>query len=193
MHAPRPVLAPLPAGESLSAEDPDAPPSSPPPSLQIVPPQPEELEDPNLLVPVDDVKFSVPPVREPPTEMVVPGEQRVAVHTRAGRSRRGTVTDLDLSSAQFALQPQGGGSTELVAQQDVKAIFFMLAPGEHATAGDGPLVRVTFEDSRTIDGRLVGGNDPNGFFLVPTDAQRTNTRRIYVARAVVASVAQLGG
>jgi hypothetical protein len=123
--------------------------------------------------------------------MVVAGEQRVAVHTRAGRTRRGTVVHLDLSRSQFPLQPQGGGSTEMVAQRDVKAIFFMLAPGEPAPLGAGQLVRVTFEDSRSIEGHLAGGSDSNGFFLVPTDAQKTNTRCIYVARAVVSNVAPI--
>jgi hypothetical protein len=187
MEAPKPQLAPLAAGESLGGDDPELVAPSPP-VLQVVPPQPEELDDPNLLVPVESSSAPRPAAPVPTGDMVVPGEQRVAVHTRAGRTRRGTVVHLDLSRSQFALQPQGGGSTETIAQRDVKAIFFMLPPGEAAPLLSGQLVRVTFEDSRSIDGHLAGGSDANGFFLVPTDAQKTNTRCIYVARAVVSHV-----
>jgi hypothetical protein len=192
MEAPRPVLAPLAAGESLSTDDPElAPAPSAPPLLQVVPPQPEELDDPNLLVPVEIASAVPAPAPVPEGDMVVRGEQRVAVHTRAGRTRRGTVVHLDLSRSQFALQPQGGGSTETIAQSEVKAIFFMLAPGDSAPLAAGQLVRITFEDSRTVEGYLAGGSDANGFFLVPTDAQKTNTRCIYVARGVVSNVAPI--
>jgi hypothetical protein len=191
MEAPRPVLAPLAPGESLGGDDPDPMQPSSPPALQVVPAEPEELDDPNLLVPVENVAPAPTPAPVPAGDMVVPGEQRVAVHTRAGRTRRGTVVHLDLSRAQFALQPQGGGSTEMLAQRDVKAIFFMLAPGEQAPLPEGQLVRITLEDSHTIEGHLAGRSDANGFFLVPTDAQKTNTRCIYVARAVVSNVAPI--
>ena len=122
---------------------------------------------------------------------VVPGEHRVAIHTRAGRTRRGSVTDLDLARPQFPLQPQGGGSTELVPHAEVKAIFFMLAPGEPPTAPDGGRVRVTFSDGRSIEGHRDGADGSQGFFLVPVDAQKTNTKRIYVARAAVAHLTEL--
>ena len=78
---------------------------------------------------------------------------------------------------------------EIVAHADLKAIFFMLAPGENAPAPTGPKVRVTFSDGRTIEGHRDGPDVRQGFFLIPLDAQKTNTKRIYVAKAAVSSVA----
>jgi hypothetical protein len=37
-------------------------------------------------------------------------------------------------------------------------------------------------DGRTIEGARDGAEDASGFFLVPSDASRTTTRRIFVAR-----------
>jgi hypothetical protein len=73
----------------------------------------------------------------------------------------------------------------------VKAIFFMLAPGEKAEASPGQAVRVTFSDGRSIEGHRQGDESRDGFFLVPFDAQRTNTRRIYVARDAVSEIVDL--
>ena len=59
-------------------------------------------------------------------------------------------------------------------------------------AGDfGVVRRVTFSDGRTIEGHRAGGDGPHGFFLVPLDAQKTNTKRIYVARAAVTALVDL--
>lgn len=145
-------------------------------------------DHPDLPAPVND---DAPPmatggVRRSGT--VVAGEHRVAIHTRGGQTRRGSVTDVDLGRAQFALQPQGGGSTEIVPHSDVKAIFFMLAPGEVPVTPDGGKVRVTLSDGRSIEGHRDGADGPQGFFLVPVDAQKTNTKRIYIARAAVSAV-----
>ena len=118
----------------------------------------------------------------------VTGEHRVAVHTRGGRTMRGTVRDVDLSKPQFALQPQGGGSTETIYHSDVKVIFFMLAPGEKVQPGSGGRVRVKLSDGRVIEGDRDGAEARHGFFLVPGDAARTNTRRIYVAREAAAEI-----
>ena len=115
------------------------------------------------------------------------GEHRVAVHTRGGRTLRGTMRDIDLSKSQFPLIPQGGGEPEPIYRSDVKAISFMLAPGEPPQAGDGAKVRVTFSDGRVIEGVRDGVDAKHGFFLVPLDA-RTNTRRIYVAREATSDI-----
>ena len=116
------------------------------------------------------------------------GEHRVAVHTRGGRTLRGTMRDIDLSKSQFPLIPQGGGEPEPIYRADVKAIFFMLAPGEPPHAGDGAKVRVTFADGRAIEGIRDGADAKHGFFLVPLDAARTNTRCIYVAREATSDI-----
>jgi len=118
----------------------------------------------------------------------VHGEHRVAIHTRGGRTVRGTVRDIDLSKSQFPLAPQGGKGIEAIYHSDVKAIFFMLAPGERASDGDGAKVRVTFADGRVIEGMREGADAKHGFFLVPSDAARTNTRRIYVSREATSEI-----
>jgi hypothetical protein len=157
---------------------------------------PPSDEDPDLLVPVEE---SAPPPSRPAQPLahlapvvagalVVTGEYRVAVHTRGGRTRRGSIKDIDLSKSQFALVPQGGETPEVVYHAEVKAIFFMLAPGEKAKSGDGKRVRVTFADGRKIEGYRDGGEGKHGFFLVPSDAQRTNTRRIYIAREATTNI-----
>jgi hypothetical protein len=193
-RGPRELFSPLADGETLSD---DAPPAAfeaariTPQKLELVR-GPQTLEDPDLLVPVEDATppMGVTPVEEAPAP-VVPGEQRVAIHTRAGQTRRGTVTNLDLSQPQIPLEPQGGGSTETIEHDEVKAIFFMLAPGEKAEPALGHPVRVTFSDGRTIDGHREGDESRDGFFLVPFDAQKTNTRRIYVARDAVSEIVEL--
>jgi hypothetical protein len=193
-HGPREVFNPLPKGATLT--DDEAPPDlaggdrATPPQLELV--RPETLEDAeDLLVPVE----ATPPRGMTPVEsaeiVVIPGEQRVAIHTRAGQTRRGTVTDLDLSQPRIPLEPQGGGATENIEHSNVKAIFFMLAPGEKAEPAQGQAVRVTFADGRSIEGHRQGDESSQGFFLVPLDAQRTNTRRIYVARDAVSELIEI--
>jgi len=146
-------------------------------------------EDPDLPEAVDEKAAPKPHAKplaafRPPaqTALEVRGEHRVAVHTRGGRTLRGSIRDVDLSKSQFALQPQGGTGPETIYHSDVKAIFFMLAPGEKPKGGDGGKVRVTFADGRVIEGVRDGADAKHGFFLVPLDAARTNTRRIYIAR-----------
>jgi hypothetical protein len=195
----------VPVGASLSGDD-DAEAA---PSGELGPPEelasPEDVlkpvddDDPDLLVPVDDDPAAPPARPAQPLAQLKPsvlgvlevaGEQRVAVHTRGGRTRRGTVKDVDLSKSQFALLPQGGGAPEPVYHAEVKAIFFMLAPGEKPHAPDGPKVRVTFADGRSIEGHRDGSEAKHGFFLVPLDAARTNTRRIYIAREATTAISE---
>src|SRR5439155_1252678 len=148
----------VPAGGSLGSNDDDL---GPPEELAA----PEEVLRP---VAIDDDDPDLPQATGEPAKtraqplaawrptavnaMAVDGEHRVAVHTRGGRTLRGTMRDVDLSKSQFPLVPQGGGEPEAVYRAEVKAIFFMLAPGEPAHAGDGGKVRVTFADGRVIEG-----------------------------------------
>jgi hypothetical protein len=198
-----------PAGTSLSGDD-DAPAElgaadevgtagelGPPEELaspeDVLKPVEPVDDDADLLVPVEEERRPRP-LRSRPAQALgsmqplsvgaldVQGEHRVAVHTRGGRTRRGTVKDVDLSKSQFQLTPQGGGAPEPIYHAEVKAIFFMLAPGEKLKPADGGKVRVTFADGRSIDGHRDGADAKHGFFLIPADAARTNTRRIYVAR-----------
>ena len=64
----------------------------------------------------------------------------------------------------------------------------MLAPGEKPKPADGGKVRVTFADGRNIDGHRDGADAKHGFFLVPLDAAKTNTRRIYIAREATTEI-----
>jgi len=152
--------------------------------------------DPDLPEAVDEKGAAPKPHAKPlaafrppaQTALEVRGEHRVAVHTRGGRTLRGSVRDVDLSKSQFALLPQGGTGAETIYHSDVKAIFFMLAPGEKARGGDGGKVRVTFADGRVIEGIRDGADAKHGFFLVPFDAARTNTRRIYIAREATSDI-----
>ncbi|GAC1549559.1 MAG: hypothetical protein NVS2B9_16100 [Myxococcales bacterium] len=88
------------------------------------------------------------------------------------------------------LEPLDGSAAEPVGAGEVKAVFFMLPPGEKPRPPEGPRVRVTFLDGRSIDGTRVGEEDAAGFFLVPSDAARTNTRRIFIAREAAQDVSE---
>jgi hypothetical protein len=185
--------APPPApGDDLSPEPP-APQFSDAARLEIAPLAPgatlaaEEDEGPRA-IDEDEAASLLRPVSDGD---VVPGEHRVAIQTRGGRTQRGTVTDVDLAAARFTLQPQGGKPAEVVSHSDVKAVFFMLAPNEAPPPPAGAKVRVTFSDGRTLEGHRDGADLSQGFFVVPTDAQKTNTRRIYLARHAVASITEL--
>jgi hypothetical protein len=128
-----------------------------------------------------------PPASTP--ERVVEGSHRVVVHTVEGQVRRGVLEDADLAAASLGLAPQAGAAPELVGTDKVKAIFFMLAPGEKPPAPEGKKVRVTFRDGRQIAGFSPDYDETGpGFFMVPGDT-RTNTGRIWVYRASVKQVA----
>jgi hypothetical protein len=121
--------------------------------------------------------------------MRVDGAHRVVVHTVEGLVKRGSITDAVLDAATLPLAPQPGAAPEDLATSKVKAIFFMLSPGEKAPAAEGKKVRVTFTDGRQIAGFSPDYSDAGpGFFMIPADT-RTNTGRIWVYRAAVKSVA----
>lgn len=145
---------------------------------------PVELDDPDLLVPVVEPEGPVPT-----GPLVMLGEHRVAITTRAGRTRRGILRDVDLAALDFKLYPANGGGFERVRSDEVKVIFFMLPPGEKPLVPAGMKVKVKFAaDGRCIEGNRDGEDAPSGFFLVPMDAAKTNTRRIFVAREALSEV-----
>jgi len=186
----------VPTGGMLAGDDEDpGPPQDLDSPEEVLRPLAIDHEDPDL--PAVDERARPPNNRAQPLAAFKPaglgalevsGEHRVAVHTRGGRTLRGTLRDVDLSKSQFPLVPQGRGEPETIYHSDVKAIFFMLAPGEKGQAGDGAKVRVTFADGRSIEGIRDGADAKHGFFLVPLDAARTNIRRIYVAREATSDV-----
>lgn len=128
------------------------------------------------------------PLPPPAPSVVVEGSHRVVLHTVAGEVRRGLLVDALLDAPALALQPQGAGAVDEIPTDAIKAIFFMLAPGEKAPPPEGRKVRVTFRD-----GRQVAGFSPDyreglvGFFMIPADT-RTNTGRIWVYQGAVKQV-----
>jgi hypothetical protein len=117
----------------------------------------------------------------------VEGDHRVVIHTLEGQVHRGTVHDLDLQEEALAVQQPDGRSVEIPTRR-LKAVFFVLSPGEKPLPGRGERVQVTFRDGRQV----VGYSDDHatgepGFFVVPSDA-RTNTARVYVFRGGVQSI-----
>jgi hypothetical protein len=135
-----------------------------------------------------------PPPAPPPAAAAAPsvridGLHRVVVHTVEGSVKRGSITDVSLDAASLPLVPQLGAAPEELPTSKVKAIFFMLSPGEKAPAPEGKKVRVTFTDGRQIAGFSPDYSDAGtGFFMIPADT-RTNTGRIWVYQAAVRQVA----
>ena len=77
---------------------------------------------------------------------------------------------------------QGRLAEKLCQLSGLNRAFFSNS-GTEAIEGSIKLARLA--------GHREGGEGPQGFFLVPLDAQKTNTKRIYVARAAVAGLVDL--
>lgn len=117
----------------------------------------------------------------------VEGDHRVVIHTLEGQVHRGTVHNLDLQEDALAVQQPDGRSVELPTRR-LKAVFFVLSPGEKPLPSRGERVQVTFRDGRQVVGYSDDhANGEPGFFVVPSDA-RTNTARVYVFRGGVQSI-----
>jgi hypothetical protein len=121
---------------------------------------------------------------------VVPGEHRVVVHTLAGALKRGTLREADMHAEQLELWPPGGGAAERIPVSQMKAVFFMLAPGAQPPTPSGKRLTVSFEDGRQLTGFCSEPrpSDP-GFFMIPADS-RANTARIFVFRAAVRGLSE---
>jgi hypothetical protein len=167
------------------------------PPLDLAPPPPPE--EPLDEIDVEDIPIvegadlleEIPPEPPAPAAAVtrVEGVQRVVVHTMEGLVKRGVITDAALDAGTLPLAPQPGGAPEQLPTAKVKAIFFMLAPGEKAPHPEGKKVRVTFTDGRQIAGFSPDYTDAGaGFFMIPADT-RTSTGRIWVYRSAVKTVA----
>jgi hypothetical protein len=120
--------------------------------------------------------------------VTIQGSHRVVLHTVDGQVKRGLLVDALLDAQELPLQPQGPGVPEAISTDFIKAIFFMLAPGEKAPVPEGKKVRVTFRDGRQVAGFSPDYQDGTvGFFMIPADT-RTNTGRIWVYQAAVKQV-----
>ena len=140
-------------------------------------------------VPADS--FGIDPVADHggPSPTFVIGSHRVVVHTLEGQVKRGTVEDVELDAPEIPITVQPGSPVEAIPVATIKAIFFMLPPGEKPAASAGKRVRVTFGDGRQLAGfseeyrpELVG------FYMTPADS-RTSTARIWVYKSAVQNIA----
>jgi hypothetical protein len=162
--------------------------AAPPPPPPEPPPPDPEIADSDIPVPVPAEPEVAEAAGEGTSASWIPGVHRVVVHTVEGQVKRGLVEDVDLAAEALSLQAQPSGAVELLPADKVKAVFFMLAPGEQPLAPSGKRVRVTF-----CDGRQVAGFSPDyreggpGFFMIPADA-RTSTGRIWVYHSAVRQV-----
>jgi hypothetical protein len=173
---------------AAAATEPELAPPAPEPAAAVVPAAP-----PAAAIPAPPVE-ALAPVPAPmaasaaPGEWYLPGAHRVVVHTVEGQVRRGVLEDVDLGAEALALFTQPDAPPEDVLSDKVKAIFFMLAPGEAPPVAEGKKVRVTFRDGRQVAGFSPDYRDTGiGFFMIPVDT-RTNTGRIWVYRSAVRQV-----
>ncbi|ACL63442.1 putative CheA signal transduction histidine kinase [Anaeromyxobacter dehalogenans 2CP-1] len=189
--APAPVSAsvsapaPAPAPEPAAEPEPAAVPAPPAAAAAI----PDAAFEP---LPVEEVSFTPPPAVEaapaPAGAWQVPGAHRVVIHTLEGLVKRGLIEDAALDAPALDVVAQGP-LPERIPTDKVKAIFFMLAPGEAAPAPEGKRVRVTFRDGRQVAGFSPDyREDGPGFFMIPADT-RTSTARIWIYRSAVRQVA----
>ncbi len=118
--------------------------------------------------------------------LLIAGEHRVIVHPLEGTARRGVASDIHLASNGIMLAPSTGAAAEEILFAKTKAVFFLLAPGEHPGAGTGKRVRVTLVDGRQLDG-FLGDDAGPGFFLFPLDS-RGNTARVFILNHAVKAV-----
>jgi hypothetical protein len=152
--------------------------------------EPPRAAAPRRQQPTPSPARGTPAVFGPPMVLnpsFVEGDHRVVIHTLEGQVHRGTVHNLDLQEDALAVQQPDGRSVELPTRR-LKAVFFVLSPGEKPLPSRGERVQVTFRDGRQV----VGYSDDHasgepGFFVVPSDA-RTNTARVYVFRGGVQSI-----
>lgn len=114
--------------------------------------------------------------------------RRVVVHTTEGVARRALLDEADLDGEELRLSGAGGELVEAIPARSVKAVFFMLEPGEAAPEADGQPLRVTFHDGRQIAGASRDYRPgAASFFLVPVDG-RTRTARVWIPCAAARSI-----
>jgi hypothetical protein len=187
-----PAAAAAPDWSAASPDDAAAAGWQPAPAQPPPPPVPAIVDAPDLdadlPLPLPEAEIEPEPAAAGSRPAFLEGEPRVVVHTLAGRVKRGTLRDADLESPELLLTLPAGGAEERIALADVKAVFFMLAPGEQPPPPPGGRVRVTLSDGRQLDGFREASGPGGGLFLVPLDAARTNTRAIFVCGDAIQAV-----
>jgi hypothetical protein len=190
------VPTPAPPGfeAAVSAPAPQAPPPiAPAPAAPPAPPRPKEPEQPTVVLgpaaKQEEPEIPIEVDEEPLAAGgagVIAGEHSVVLHTLTGPLKRGTLRNPNLDSEQLDLIVPGGG-VEHLAVDRVKAIFFMLAPGQKSPKPTGKRVTVNTADGRQLFGyREDGRESDRGFFMIPAD--KTQAARIFVFQKAVKSV-----
>ncbi len=168
--------------------------ASPPPATaeSLAPPLPPPMPLP-MPAPMAAPAIAAAPApteRDPfaPSYSFVSGDHRIVLHTLEGQVLRGSLANADLCDPELPLI-QPNGAVARVPADHVKAIFFMLTPGDRPPAAAGTRVRVTFGDGRQVSGLSPDyAPDSPGFFVLPLDV-RTNTARVWVYRAAARQIA----
>ena len=169
------VTPPPPAAESLAPPLPPRATAAEPRPAPVAPP-----EFPAAAPPSDRDPFAAVP-------SFVAGEHRIVLHTVEGQVLRGSIANADLEDPELPMI-QPNGAVARVPAGHVKAIFFMLAPGERPPQASGTRVRVTFGDGRQVSGVSPDYSPTSaGFFVLPLDL-RTNTARVWVYRAAIRQI-----
>jgi hypothetical protein len=178
-----PVLNPEPPlVQAADALDPEAANGAEPPLIDLL----DSDADDSKVLPFEMVEIPTPESLESspraPTLDLEGGDQRIVLHMMDGRVKRGLARELSLMAEAIPIEVRAGGPTEEIPVEQVKTIFFMLAPGAERPVPHGEKIRVMFHDGREIVGYSSDfKSSDRGFFLVPADA-RSNTGKVYLFR-----------
>jgi hypothetical protein len=152
-------------------------------------PRPQAVPTPSPEVPALAPEPS--PLGPPPETVVAPyvsGMQRVVVHTLEGLQTRGFLTETDLTRGAILLKKVDGGE-QWFNVEELKAVFFLVAPDQKPSPAQGTRVGVTLRDGRNLHGTAL---DPSGqgvgFFLFPEEGN-ARVDRIFIYLQAVKDIA----
>jgi hypothetical protein len=124
---------------------------------------------------------------QPPDAVVAqysPGEQRVVVHTLEGLQTRGFLAETDLGRHAILLRKQDD-SEQWFNIEELKAVFFLLAPDQQPSPAQGQRVTVRLRDGRTLLGTAVDpGQSAVGFYLFPEEGNARIDRIFLYLQAI---------
>jgi hypothetical protein len=130
------------------------------------------------------------PLAPPSADVVAPyvaGEQRVVVHTLEGLQTRGFLSDTDLTRHAILLRKQDGGE-QWFNVEELKAVFFLLAPDQQPSPAQGQRVSVKLRDGRILAGNALDpGSQSVGFYLFPEEGN-TRIDRIFLYLAAIKDI-----
>jgi hypothetical protein len=113
-----------------------------------------------------------------------PGDQRVVVHTLEGLQTRGFLAETDLGRHAILLRKQDGAE-QWFNIEELKAVFFLLAPEQQPSPAQGQRVTVRLRDGRTLLGTAVDpGQSAVGFYLYPEEGNARIDRIFLYLQAI---------